>query len=197
MTAGTCEFSMTMIKDYSLVSHRQRFSAWAASTAARSSPKCRFSVAQGFTLLCQSGFTANASSWDQIPNAEDFDAWHRRRCGELICSATDVIGDGDRKEFTHGVAAKLINTYLKSMFIAPSAPADEKKMMAIHPPIDRLLLTHLAQKNVGDRQHLWRKFAAIGWSSFNSADYQAVIDEIRSVTDGELWRIEIYWRGYQ
>lgn len=101
------------------------------------------------------------------------------------------------KLFTHGVAAKLINIYLKSRFVCGGFHADER-VQNLHPPIDRVLLDALARQNVGGNKKEWRQAANTGWSNFGSDDYERVIALIRLSMPGEaLWRVEEHWKGNQ
>lgn len=110
--------------------------------------------------------------------------------------AADVL-DAASNRFTHGVAAKLINVYLKCLFLSGPKSSNDvsitEKANALHPPIDRLLLSSLATNEIGGEDKPWRKQCLKGWSNFDSEDYQEIIDHIRDVTNGKLWKIEKYW----
>lgn len=100
--------------------------------------------------------------------------------------------------FSPGIAAKLINVYLKAMLLSgPSLqrgpPGLMEKANALHPPIDRLLLEMLAKRDSPDRRRFWRHRLKTGWSSFSDAEYELTIEEIRVVTGGALWKIERFW----
>jgi len=32
-----------------------------------------------------------------------------------------------------------------------------------------------------------------GWTNFEQKDYESVINKVRDITKGELWRIEEFW----
>ncbi len=99
--------------------------------------------------------------------------------------------------FTHGVAAKLVNVYLKSRFVCAGHHANAR-VEALHPPIDSVLLKGLAEANVGWHGKEWKLAAKTRWSKFGSDDYEQVIALIRqSLKDAPLWRIEEYWKGNQ
>ncbi len=70
-----------------------------------------------------------------------------------------------------------------------------EKLNALHPPIDGLLMNALAKNT--EKKSFWRKYKNKGWSNFKAEDYKVVIEEIRGITKGELWKIENYWSGYQ
>jgi hypothetical protein len=193
---------MQEIGKYDEIEHRHRFAAWCASTAARASrTKCSFDVEQGGKLVRQAGLRKLAVDWESLPAADKFDASHREWRDLLVNIAPRIIGTGKGRAFTHGIAAKLINVYLKSIFtcgIVDKLSANNRdKLEAIHPPIDRPLLDELASKNVGGLSKRWRKYNAIGWSSFTSEQYENVISDVRDVTNGRLWIIENHWPGFQ
>ncbi|MBY5558958.1 hypothetical protein [Rhizobium leguminosarum] len=192
--------SAAMIADsYSLDDHRKRFSSWAAVTAARASKKCRFTRTQGILLVSKSGLSKIGVSWDDLPKASEFDEFHRQlRCD--LCKSADKFWDSTSHGFGHGVAAKLINVYLKAIYLSGidlnHAPeALREKANALHPPLDRLLLAELALKDVGGQRQFWKRKMSKGWSNFTSADYESTIHVIRDVTDGALWKIEKHWLG--
>ena len=99
---------------------------------------------------------------------------------------------------THGIAARLLNIYLKAAFVC-GGEHDHPRVRAVHPPIDRILLDGLASssevKSRGDWK--WRSFHP--WTELTSERYEELIDCIRAALprDEPLWRIEEYWRGYQ
>lgn len=101
-------------------------------------------------------------------------------------------------DFTHGVAAKLINVYQKACFVCGGQDTDPR-VQALHPPIDGLLLKELYRKNVGELRQEWSKARTIRWSKFTTDEYQNVITSIRSALGKNvpLWHIEKHWRGYQ
>jgi len=177
---------------YTLEDHRHRLAAWAASTAARASKVCRFTVAHGAEILEEAGFNQSFQSPKSLPDPEQLDATH------AIWRAS-VIDAAERRKypFKHGIAAKLINVYLKVRLVCGSHGADEK-VQALHPPIDRVLLTGLEEKNVGEMKREWAEAKRIGWSKYDSRQYQEVVGLIRRAIPGQpLWTIERYWKGHQ
>jgi hypothetical protein len=111
----------------------------------------------------------------------------------------DVVAAAARRElnFSHGVAAKLINIYLKAGFVCGGHDSHER-VRALHPPIDSLLLKELAKKNVGGVRPLWRTAQAWRWSKLTSDQYETVIHHIRlALPAAALWEVEQYWQGHQ
>lgn len=175
---------------YNLEMHKHRLSAWAASRAASASPKCRFKVKQGFVILEEAGFDANFQLVN-MQSQKEVDSNHKEW-------RIAVINQADKLdlEFTHGIAAKLINCYLKTRFVCGGANAKDIKYL--HPPVDRLLLDQLKKNNIGNLRQTWRNYANLGWSNFSSDMYEAVIESIKLVMKDEpLWKIERYWVGFR
>lgn len=192
---------------YSIIEHRHRFAAWAAGRAA-GTKGCRFAVEEGRGLIEGTDIPLYAADQQGAPESpEDFDTRHRLWREQMVARAKAKRIGGTDGCFTHGVAAKLINVYLKSTIICslpPSLHEEASRADTIHPPIDRLLLLALAQhaKIAGPFERSstchWRKYAVLGWSKFNNEDYEEVISEIRRFSNGKpLWMIEEHWIGHQ
>lgn len=181
---------------YDIKEHTHRYAAWAASRAA-SVTGCRFSVEIGRTILETSGMKEVGRSLQGLPAARNFDETHRKWRKDVINCARR-----EGKTFSHGVAAKLINVYLKTIFVVGNHRID-RKVKAIHPPIDSLLLEALYRENrdqqVIAQRGTWAAARRVRWSRLDSNDYEAIIEAIRnSVNQNDgLWKIEKYWQGYQ
>lgn len=176
---------------YGIEIHQHRFAAWAASRAA-SVKNCRFGVEQGRAILEECGFEANFCRPEQLPEPHSTDEEHRKW-------RADIIGAAKSRELplTHGVAAKLVNVYLKTRFVCGGHYAHER-VQNLHPPIDSVLLKSLAELNVGGNAKKWKQAAKTRWSRFGSEDYEGVIALIRqSLKGAPLWKIEEHWRGNQ
>ena len=193
--------------NYEITEHRFRFAAWCAATAASASPNCRFAVKVGVNLLENAGTKKLAEGWNQLPHSVDFDAFHKETCENLIEAAHAMPvgsfkGRGGSGNFTYGVAAKMLNCFLKPLYVTgvEESISDEnlKKRNAIHPPIDRLLLQQLVNKNVNKKKKFWRSSMNRGWSNFTYDEYMTVIAEIReAIVQEPIWKIEYYWIGFQ
>jgi len=174
---------------YDFLQHRHRFAAWCAATAASASPKCRFKVQKAFSLLegIDIARQANEKLWNDYAT---FDEWHIHVCNSLM----DQAHHREVRGFSYGVAAKMINCYIKAFYLG-----DQAVLSQAHPPIDRLLLTELLNNDVNHKAAVWRKYRDKGWSNFSRADYQAVINALRSDKDTRLnmWTVECHWPGYR
>lgn len=176
---------------YNIERHQHLFAAWAASRAA-SVKGCRFKVEQGRKILESSGFTPGFCQPGQLPAPAEMDAQHRRWRIQVI-EAAKLHG----RKFTDGVAAKLINVYLKSRFVC-GGYHDHERVCHLHPPIDDELLKALILKNVGEHVKQWREARRLRWSKFTSDQYELVISLIRQSLNGQpLWQIEEHWKGNQ
>lgn len=177
---------------YTIVKHKHRFAAWAASRAA-SVNGCRFTVEHGRRILEGARLHKTARTVDDLPQPSGFDRRHRRWRKGVIRAAQEY-----QPAFTHGVAAKLINIYLKSVFIC-GGNHEDPRIKAIHPPIDSLLLDALYRNDIGGRRCEWQTARKIRWSKLDCEQYEDVISSIRqTVPEGSgLWEIEEYWQGFQ
>jgi len=176
---------------YNIRQHQHLFAAWAASRAA-SVKGCRFKVRHGREILESSGFTPSFCQPDQLPAPAETDARHRQ-WRNLVIAAAKALG----LSFTHGVAAKLINVYLKSRFVC-GGHHEHERVHHLHPPIDDELLKALIQQNVGGQVKGWRDARRWRWSKFTSDQYEQVIALIRYCLNGQpLWQIEEHWKGNQ
>lgn len=176
---------------YSIEEHRHRFASWAAGRGA-SVKGCRFTVEQAKRIIEATTLHELARTIINMPSPESFDNFHRQwRLKAIEMAATMGL------PMTHGVAAKLINIYLKSTLVI-AGHHDDPRAGAIHPPIDSLLLDALYEGNVAGLRALWNTTRTIRWSKLNSEQYEAVIEGIRTASGSKrtLWCIEKYWRGY-
>lgn len=180
-----------MSSAYSIEDHKHRLAAWAASRAA-SVKGCRFSVEDGVRILECAGFDARFSKPDNLPGRTELDSCHRRWREDVIAEAKNR-----NLHFTHGVAAKLINCYLKVRFVCGGHEVDTR-VAALHPPIDGLMLKALAMAEDPKIQGRWKGFGNRPWSKLDSETYESLIGLIRqTVGAAPMWSIEEYWRGYQ
>jgi len=176
------------MEEYTFNVHRHRFAAWCAASASGASSKCRFSVELGVKLMEKAGLP----DWlENLPSAATFDAEHARMRERLAqCASTARLYGA----FSHGIAAKMINCYLKAALIG-----QERVSNYIHPPIDRILVAALRKADVGEPgSYIWTEINKQGgWSNMTSQLYEDAIARIKQLRPGALWAIEEYWIGYQ
>lgn len=175
-----------MAESYNIRDHSHRFAAWAAATGASASPKCRFRVEDGKAILEAAGLDAGLCRPSQLPKPGQIDRVHARWRARVIAEAKKR-----KLKFTHGIAAKLINLYLKARFTC-GGHSDHPYVAALHPPIDSLLLKAInATLPHADRM-------PYAWSKFDAKTYQAVIKNLRQINAGSpFWSIESRWKGYR
>ena len=113
------------------------------------------------------------------------DQWHREK-RNLVIEHAAAAG----KTVEHGVAAKLINIYLKSGFVCGGLEL-HPSVQKLHPPIDGKLLRALAIE-FNALSPIWCKEK---WTQLKSDDYEAIIKNISAVLepDQPLWEIEYFW----
>ena len=180
---------------YDIKEHKHRYAAWAASRAS-SVKGCRFKVRQGEMIIRHLKLHNLIDCPEKLPKPGEgeFNSFHRDLREKAISKFKE---EEPGLNFTHGVAAKLINIYMKTIFICGGYP-EHPKTKSIHPPIDALLLKALYQKNIGGFKEEWYKAIKIRWSKFDSDQYKEVIENIRKAQEGEpLWKIEEHWQGYR
>jgi len=193
--------------EYHPAEHRFRFAAWAASTAARSARRvCTFPVSAGAQLLRMSDlkWLSLGSHW--LPHSrEDFDQAHHRWCEAILRRGLSEISPS----FTYGIAAKLVNCYLKALFLQtkmglpfdPYADRDEigwdRSTRFLHPPIDRVLMEEAARRSDSIMKKRWKKLIRIGWSKFSRGDYADAIRLCHEMVGDDVAQIEACWTGFQ
>lgn len=169
---------------YDIYEHVHRFAAWAASRAAQRG-------LNGFTVEVGRKIIKNAEihkvlrgGIHSLPDKKSVDIWHKKWCEKLIKKANE-----QGLTFSHGRAAKLMNVYLKTGFVT-IANKHNKKVGALHPPIDRAVLEGLRAKN---------RDLPGNWTQLDPGEYQTVIDCVRDQLhkkkEERLWMIETLWDG--
>lgn len=176
---------------YSFKQHKHNFAAWCACRAASSSA-CRFRVKVGKAIIEEAGLQ-NLVLGVTIPSQlEEMDVFHRT-LRRTIVQAASRYG----LAFSEGIAAKLINVYLKASFLGDQG-SESAPIAELHPPVDREMLKALIASGLGDNK-LWRTSLEIGWTSFSGPQYEDVIAGLRKLLGPgtPLWMAEQYWAGYQ
>lgn len=184
-----------MDDSYSTSTHRFRFAAWAAGRASGRG-LAGFTGETATSLLKTAGLEKYTQGLEALPAASKFDKVHQELCSKIISSSSAEL------ELSYGRAAKLVNVYFKSLFLNyfghPALTGEQTASVnAIHPPIDFLLLNAMSKHEDMGANPNWKIYAKQRWTKFNQTQYQAVIEEVRTVTDGRLWEIEKYWKGFQ
>jgi len=209
---------------------RHDFAALYSSKATRRARPLIFDEEKGIDIIEKSGMRDLWPDWESLPSSNNFDKCHSQLRNEMCKIASFVLKEEIRKSnqvFTHGRAAKLINIYLKSLFLASPQETlsleNIAKRNAIHPPVDRVLaegLRDIAKKrekpsgimideweSIRKNKETWdmliKPHGSGGkpWSKMSQFEYMDVIDSIREVVESSgnqgLWTIEKYWQGFQ
>ena len=154
--------------------------------------RLRFTVQQAKDIIEAAGLNQLLGDPSNLPLPQDMNAHHRVWRNSVIRVAGNL-----GLNFTHGVAAKLINVYLKAAFVCGGNHA-HPSVQAVHPPIDSVLLDELSARDIGGNRRVWNEARRIRWSKFDSKQYEAVIESIRSsMANQALWKVEEFWQGYQ
>ena len=199
--------SVDLTLDYHPAEHRFRFSAWAASTAARSSRKvCTFPVSAGALLLRESALRWMALGSHWLPRSrEAFDHAHHGWCEAILRKGRAEISPA----FTYGISAKLVNCYLKALFLQtmvglPFDPHGERSEIDgppasrfLHPPIDRVLMEAAAKRSDRAMRSRWKALIAIGWSKFSHEDYAEAMALCAQMVGDDVAKAEVFWSGFQ
>jgi hypothetical protein len=184
--------------NYDIVEHVHRFASWAASRAA-SRGQAGLTTERAMKIIEGAGLRAFLAEPCKLPkSAKKMDAIHRNWRDKAIRAANEPFEPGNGEtlspiKLSHGRAAKLINVYFKAGLVT-TAHKDHAKIGALHPPIDRDLLQQLAIE-YPDTAPSWRTLLGHGWTSFDSDQYQAVINNVRKTLGNKqrLWMIEKHW----
>lgn len=175
-----------ILENYDIHQHNHRFAAWAAGIAA--ARRNGFNVRQARAFLEAARFGPALNAPDQLPAPEEIDEAHRRWRDAVIVEAKR-----QSCSLVHGVAAKLINVYLKGRFVC-AGQSWHPRVAALHPPVDRLLLAELKRARFADESEAWQ----VNWSQLDSAGYERIIALIRrGLDDQPMWMIEAFWPGHQ
>ena len=114
-------------RPYGIERHRHLFDAWAAGRAASVAGR-RFRVEQGLDILESCGFDDTFVTPERLPAPIRTDVCHRAWRKQVMSQAARR-----NLTFTHGVAAKLINCYLKSRFVCGGYHAHARGRACTHP----------------------------------------------------------------
>ena len=225
------------ITDYNLDIHKHLVAAWAASTAANQSQHYRFSVEGGTEMLLLGAtgkiihktmpeeFIHHINKVKEIKDQKEFNDWHQgtiqnMRTGKDLDKVLQAENSKKRKKkkltnllqpinMTYGIAAKILNVYLKVFYLGDFDSNEKKFADFIHPPIDRLLLLELVRREGNSFKFDCEPFVNMSkadrmipnWTLINEEEYKAIIKlilEYINANDLEgLWRIEYAWRGHQ
>ena len=115
------------------------------------------------------------------------------------------INNKSFNNYTYGIAAKILNCYLKVFFL--ESFGNQKFADFIHPPVDAILLKALRKEDKTLFNFKDPIFIHIGvqkiptWTRINENEYKEIIKLMKEFlsTKGQngLWKIESFWIGHQ
>lgn len=161
---------------YDISEHKHNFAVWAAARAAHAArEKSKGATVEKVKDLIEHIKLNKIHKPHDLP--QDFDKAHKKWCDQIVA----------KSGLTHGVAAKIINVYLKSIFVCGGYEQHDK-VKNIHPPIDSMLLEGLAKKF---ENPVYKKVA---WTTLSYEGYKKIISAIKKDFPNEpLWMAEEYW----
>tara|TARA_Y100000991_G_scaffold127609_1_gene96131 strand:- start:94 stop:723 length:630 start_codon:yes stop_codon:yes gene_type:complete len=207
------------ISSYNLDFHKHTLSKWAASRAASQSKHFKFSVELGSELLMlgKKGFKVTNQDFinyiKQIENfktQDDYDSWHHQTIMNMTSGNDKLknllnINNKSLNNYTYGIAAKILNCYLKVFFL--ESFGNQKFADFIHPPVDAILLKALRKEDKKLFNFKNSIFTNIGiqkiptWTRINQDEYKEIIklmkEFLSSKNQNGLWKIEFFWIGHQ
>ena len=115
------------------------------------------------------------------------------------------INNKSLNNYTYGIAAKILNCYLKVFFL--ESFGNQKFADFIHPPVDAILLKALRKEDKKLFNFKNSIFTNIGiqkiptWTRINQDEYKEIIklmkEFLSSKNQNGLWKIEFFWIGHQ
>lgn len=179
--------------DYSILEHRHNFASWCAARAyGRGLPGGGNETA--FTLIKAVGLQSIQHP-DDI--GSDVDAW-------LIGLMRRIVVEGQGAgltTFRFGHAQKIVNIYLKALFVCGGHHC-HPAVQQLHPPLDDILLRELRtflfknRKALGRERESFLDAQRMGrrWTQFSETAYTAYIRAIKSLMRGRpLYLVEEHW----
>lgn len=194
------------LKKYTYAKYRFDFAAWAAGSALRG--KKNNDV---YKILKETGFCELAKQGvEWLPDPESFDEEHRTWCKMVSKEAKGL----EIKDWSDGHSAKLINVFIKTL--APLSLEnlphwEEKKWLAVHPPIDGMVLKGMKNEGIGNTPFeghktvwAWLKDETASslsygsWTKFEYKHYREVIKMIHDDLGGcPFWMNERFFNPDQ
>ncbi len=176
--------------------HRHRVACWAASRAASVPFQYPFKVKTGrewlhaglgvapaedeveqefskreFVLALDKGF-------GRVHSRDGFDEWHHGFVTDLKRHSARIV----ERPASYGVAAKLLNVYLKLYFLREiSSSSVGEQFSYVHPPLDSILIRRFQTMEGEGNPEIAGLSSA--WSTFTEGDYRNTIDVMRQFTE--------------
>ena len=177
------------MEKYTYNLHQHNFAAWAAARAAQRGFKGA-NVRRLKETLEEAGldkFISDDSNWPS--KKSEFDELHSEWCNQII-GITKRLGVENP---TYGLAAKLVNIYLKATVVL-GPHKDSSLASIVHPPIDGQLLENMAKDHSLDEE-LRIICKRTKWTKMTARSYKDLIDKLREndLHKPHFWLLERYW----
>lgn len=193
------------MNEYKIEEHRHRFAVWAAAKASQAARVKELKVSLCRERIAQADAAHPISEILNFSQQKSFDDWH--------CLWREIISGEKIKSspvLSHGVAAKIINIYLKCMIISAGSEHSPVAQF-VHPPIDSYLLgamdgkitskhrennkSAIVRPRLRPKSNIPMLWADTPWSKLNSNAYQDLVDDLVQASAGmPLWKFESYWQ---
>lgn len=175
-----------MIGDtYTIEEHIHRYAVW---TAARAASKSRLKNSEVDIIITTVGLREAVKALQmKTPLTEPiYRQWLKKKGEEIIAVVKERNwSDFKTKQFSFGLAAKIISIYIKTAVVLPTNGESTLAQVA-HPPIDSLLL-----KGINAKHQLRLE---TNWSTFDWERYERMINELFLLYPAlPYWRIEDVW----
>lgn len=172
-------------KIYCIAEHIHRYAVW---TAARAASKSRLKNSEIDFIINQVGLreAVNELAKDNNVTEQVYRSWLRLKGEEIISVVKEKNwSDFKTKQFSFGLAAKIIAIYIKTAVVLPTNGNSSLAKVA-HPPIDSILL-----KSMNTKHQLKLE---TNWSTFKWERYEKMIDEVLVFFPAQpYWMIEDAW----
>jgi hypothetical protein len=177
------------LENYDANEHIHRYAVWTAARASQRGFATTELIGKAIENVNLKEEVLELEKRKEI-SATDFDKWH-----EIICEKVEselkleLAKKNSLREVSFGRAAKIVNIYLKTFLVIRLCGSDNKLVILIHPPIDRILLSNLiAEKKLG-------KERMGNWTTMRKEQYSQIINNLR-VNFHVLWKVEVYWKAH-
>jgi hypothetical protein len=164
------------IKDYSFEEHRHRYAVWTAARAVQRS----FTTTENISKAINATSLRSFAESNEPVSQHQFDELHKQWCDSIMSYL-------EAKDCSYGRAAKIAAIYLKTAVVLPACGIDDKSLV-IHPPIDRILLQTIGEKE-GLKELLKKK-----WTQLGKDDYWNLVSQLRNKFNLFNWTLEAYWK---
>lgn len=170
---------------YTIADHTHRFGLWTAARAASKSLLSNKEI-KGILEDMQLRIQVDLLRQEEDLTVLKYQEWFKGQCDTFKEKVKQLECKDIKKErISHGLAAKVISIYIKTVEVIPSKGLSTLSEVAF-PPIDSILLKKINKVNNLSLDVIWSKYT---WEQ-----YIETIDKIVSLDPLQLmWKIESNW----